>query len=287
MRKKTTASRPLFLFAALLFAVPAVALALPRAEPVPGGVAVIPVGEAGKPSPEVEYRGRRVMTVAENGRWHAIVGIGLSAKPGSHQIRVKHGQDNRTVSFRVRDKEYETQHITLKNKRMVNPYKDDLDRIRAEQKRSRAAFAAWSEREDIGTRFLLPVDGIVSGTFGKRRFFNGEPRRPHSGLDIAAPKGTPIRAPGPGRVVEVGNYFFNGNVVFIDHGQGFITMFCHMDSTNVTIGDEVEAGNVVGTVGATGRVTGPHLHWTVSLGNARVDPTLFVPTETLASLEGL
>jgi murein DD-endopeptidase MepM/ murein hydrolase activator NlpD len=285
---KTTRIKPTAaLVATLLLLAPVLASALPRAEPVPGGVAVIPVGSSDQPAPRVDYRGHRAMVVAEDGHWNAIVGIGLSTKPGSHKVQVKHGSASEAVSFEVRSKKYETQYIKLKNKRMVNPYKNDLKRIRSDQKRSRAAFASWSEPEQIPTRFQLPVHGVVTGTFGKRRFFNGQPRRPHSGLDIAAPKGTPIQAPAAGRVVEVGNYFFNGNTVFIDHGQGLISMFCHMDRAEVKVGDVVEAGDVIGKVGATGRVTGPHLHWSLSLGNARVDPTLFIPTETLASLKGL
>lgn len=285
---KTTRTKPIAAFvAALLSLAPALSFALPRAEPVPGGVAVIPVGQSDQTAPRVEYRGHRAMVVAENGQWNAVVGIGLSVKPGSEQIEVKRGARAEAVRFQVSAKEYEVQRITLKNKRMVNPYKNDLKRIRSDQKRSRAAFASWSEPRQMHTRFQLPVDGVVTGTFGKRRIFNGQPRSPHSGLDIAAPKGTPVRAPAAGRIVEVGNYFFNGNTVFIDHGQGLISMFCHMDSADVKIGDTVKAGDVVGKVGATGRATGPHLHWSLSLGNARIDPTLFVPTETLASLKGL
>ncbi len=284
--EKTTdrIARLIFLF---LIAAPLTAMALPRAEPVPGGVAVIPLASSDGGRPEVTYGGRKVMVVPENGRWNAVVGIGLSAKPGRHTITVKRNGDTATVGFRVRHKEYEAQYITLKNKRHVNPYKDDLKRIRREQARSRDAFAAWNDQDLVKTQFLLPVNGVVTGTFGKRRFFNKQPRRPHSGLDLAAPKGTPIQSPADGRVVEVGDYFFNGKVVFIEHGQGLITMFCHMDSIDVAAGDTVDAGQIVGKVGATGRVTGPHLHWTVSLNNARVDPTLFLSGETVASLDGI
>ena len=277
-----------FRFTFLLFiAVPLTAIALPSPDPVPGGIAVIPLASSDGDRPEVTYRGRRVMVVPDNDRWNAVVGIGLSAKPGRHAVRVKRNGDTATVSFRVRDKEYESQYITLKNKRQVNPYKNDLKRIRGEQVRSREAFATWTEQDVTANRFLLPVNGVVTGTFGKRRFFNKQPRQPHSGLDLAAPTGTPIQSPAEGRVVEVGDYFFNGKVVFIDHGQGLITMFCHMDSIDVAVDDIVDAGQVVGKVGATGRVTGPHLHWTVSLNNARVNPTLFLSGETLASLDGM
>lgn len=258
--------------------------ALPRAEAVPGGIAVIPLGDNSGLKPTVRYQKQPVMVVSAEGRWHAVVGIRLTAKPGRHELVVTRGEKSEAVSFRVADKQYETQYITLKNKRHVNPAAEDLARIRGDLARSRKAFATWTEKAEASTRFLLPVDGVVTGTFGKRRFFNKQPRRPHSGLDLAAAKGTPIKAPAPGKVIEVGNYFFNGNTVFIDHGQGLITMFCHMDSIDVAVGDTLAAGDVVGSVGATGRVTGPHLHWTVSLNDARVDPALFLSGETIASL---
>lgn len=269
-----------------LFAITGAAAALPRPGPVPGGVAVVPLGGAEEPAPQVEYQGRRAMVVAESDRWHAVVGIPLEAEPGRHTLRVRRGNKEERVSFRVRDKEYEAQYITLKNKRMVNPYKDDLKRIRREQARSREAFATWRAETGVQTTFQLPVEGRVTGTFGTRRYFNKQPRKPHSGLDLAAPKGTPVRAPAAGVVVEVGDYFFNGNTVFLDHGQGLVTMYCHLDSVDAAIGDRVERGETIARVGATGRVTGPHLHWTVSLGNTRVDPEFFLPAETVAALNG-
>ncbi|SCZ55537.1 peptidoglycan DD-metalloendopeptidase family protein [Thiohalomonas denitrificans] len=282
-----TTSRIIRFILLTLMAAPLAAVALPRADLVPGGVAVIPLASSDSGKPEVTYKDRKVMVVPDNGRWTAVIGIGLSAKPGRHVVTIKRDGATATVGFRVRDKQYESQYITLKNKRQVNPYKDDLKRIRDEQTRSRKAFATWTEQEVATSRFLLPVDGVVTGTFGKRRFFNKQPRRPHSGLDLAAPTGTPVQSPAAGRVVEVGDYFFNGKVVFIDHGQGLITMFCHMDSIDVAVNDILEPGQIVGEVGATGRVTGPHLHWTVSLNDARVDPALFLSGDSVASLDGI
>ncbi|MGM0593900.1 MAG: peptidoglycan DD-metalloendopeptidase family protein [Pseudomonadota bacterium] len=273
--------KPLLLSFLLLFSGSPLALELPRAAAVPGGIAHIPLGDAPQ-RPEASYQGKPVMVKRHNDQWLALVGLPLSAKPGSHRLELAGGGKRH---FDVTDKQYEEQHISIKNKRKVNPYKDDLKRIRSEQARSREAFASWDAERTAELDFLLPVNGRLSGTFGKKRFFNGQPRRPHSGMDIAAPTGTPVKAPAAGRISETGDYFFNGNTVFIDHGEGLITMICHLNSIEVEVGQEVERGDVVATVGATGRVTGPHLHWTVSLNNTRIDPALFLKRETIAALD--
>ena len=254
---------------------------MPRAAAVPGGIAIVDLGQAGV-RPEARYGDRQVMVKPVESGWVALVGLPLSARPGEHKLQLGSGE---ALGFQVSDKQYEEQHITLKNKRQVNPYANDLKRIRSEQARSAKAFSSWDAARAAELDFLLPVKGRLSGTFGKKRFFNGQPRRPHSGLDIAAPTGTPVVAPAAGKVIETGNYFFNGNTVFIDHGEGLITMFCHLDSIDVEVGQSVARGDMVATVGATGRVTGPHLHWTVSMNNSRVDPALFLSLETIAMLD--
>ncbi|WP_422393627.1 peptidoglycan DD-metalloendopeptidase family protein [Achromobacter veterisilvae] len=246
--------------------------------PVPGGVAVLGLGDAER-APEVTFQGRRVLVVREEGRqWIAVVGIPLSAKPGEQQVSVGDGQGRRKLSFRVGAKEYAAQRITLKNQRQVEPNPDDMKRIEREMAEQSAANRGYRAGV-IPSNLLLdrPVDGgRLSSPFGLRRFFNGQERNPHSGLDFAVPAGTPIKAPAAGTVVLVGDYFFNGKTVFLDHGQGFVSMFCHMSAIDVKVGDEVPRGGVVGKVGATGRATGPHLHWNVSLNDARVDPAIFI-----------
>lgn len=245
---------------------------------VPGGVAVLSLGD-GAAAPQVTYLDRPVLVVREAGKqWIAVVGIPLSVKPGQEQVQVKDAGGNRQVAFTVRAKDYVTQHITLKNQRQVDPNPDDLKRIERELAEQVEAYRGF--RAGVTPSNLIldrPVNGgRLSSPFGLRRFFNGQERNPHSGLDFAVPAGTPIKAPAAGVVVLVGDYFFNGKTVFLDHGQGFVSMFCHMSAISVKVGDEVPRGGVVGKVGATGRATGPHLHWNVSLNDARIDPAIFI-----------
>jgi murein DD-endopeptidase MepM/ murein hydrolase activator NlpD len=160
---------------------------------------------------------------------------------------------------------------------MVEPSVEDLARIARETEIIRRVFTTWTDRPLTSLQFAAPARGRLSSVFGLRRYFNDQPRQPHSGIDIAGPVGTPVTAPHAGIVVNTGEYFFNGKTVFIDHGQGLISMFNHLSRITVRRGARVGAGEKIGEIGMTGRVTGPHLHWTVSLNNSRVDPALFLP----------
>ncbi len=243
--------------------------------PVPGGVAVVDLGTHPE-QPRARYKGRSVMVLQDQGRWIAVVGIPLKTPEGQQQLEVETAQGKERLAFDVGTRHYKEQHITLKNRRMVDPHPDDLKRIQRELAEQQQAYRTFTPRLPTNVLFDKPVSGRLSSPFGLRRFFNGQERNPHSGLDFAAPAGTPIRAPAGGRIILVGDYFFNGKTVFIDHGQGLISMFCHLSSIDVKVGDEVQRGEVVGAVGATGRATGPHLHWNVSLNDVRVDPAIFI-----------
>lgn len=266
----------------LLIVTAAAAQTLPRTDPVPGGVAVVPIGIATDAEPRAFFNNARVMVVRHDGAWVAVVGLPLSIAPGEHElVAVYSAADKRTHRFAVQAKQYGVQRITLKNKRLVDPTAEDLKRIGREGIAIRNAFARWTDIASPPLSFSLPVDGRLSGTFGTRRFFNEQERQPHSGIDIAAVSGTPVLAPADGLVVATGDYFFNGRTIFLDHGQGLISMYNHLDRIAVEPGEKVMRGRPIGAVGASGRVTGPHLHWSVSLNNVLVDPLLFVPHEAI------
>lgn len=249
---------------------------LPEVEAVPGGVVILDVGATAAPAPEVEYNDHRVMVLADGDRWRAIVGIPLSVKPGKQLVRIAQpGAEPRHQPFAVGAKKYAVQRLKVPPAQ-VNLSKEDAERVAQERVRIDAALVTWSDPGPESLRLAQPVEGPRSSSFGLRRVFNNESRNPHSGMDIAANTGTPIHAPAPGTVVNTGEYFFNGNTVFIDHGAGLITMYCHMSEIDVQPGQRVATGDVLGRVGATGRVTGPHLHWGVSLNRAFVDPALFL-----------
>lgn len=246
-------------------------------KPVPGGVAVVPLGEA-ELAPSAQYEGRPVLVMRDSDQqWVALAGIDLTTAPGGKSLKVTVDGRIRSVGFDVRAKRYKEQHIKLKNQSYVNPDPAQQARFEREYKAQITAYERF--RPELPSNVMLdrPVDGgRLSSPFGLRRFFNGEERNAHSGLDFAVPKGTPVKAPADGVVTIVDDYFFNGKTIFLDHGQGLVTMYCHLSAADVQIGQAVKRGQVIGKVGATGRATGPHLHWNVSLNGNRVDPAIFI-----------
>ncbi len=251
----------------------AAAQAQPRQSLVPGGIAIIDLDQ--NDSSGFQFRGKPVLVTPIDGIPRAIVGLPLSLKAGEYFIEKRSDNHVHKKYFTVIDKKYSVQHITITDKRKVNPYASDMDRILAEKKRKQKARVHYSKTGgDVD--LLQPVNGIRSDSFGRRRMFNEQPRRPHSGMDFAAANGTPVVTPSAGTVIETGDFFFSGNLIYIDHGQGLISMFAHLSEINVSLGERVEKGQIVGKVGATGRVTGPHLHWSLGLNGTWIDPSLFL-----------
>jgi murein DD-endopeptidase MepM/ murein hydrolase activator NlpD len=223
-------------------------------------------------APKATYHGEPVLVRPSGSGWVAVVGIPLSAKAGPDTVEV----EGRSLPFRIQPKRYPEQRIRLENQRQVNPDPEDEARISREQALMGPAWKAWPEGLQASLALRAPTPGGLTGSFGLRRIFNGEPRSPHSGLDIKASMGQAVRAPAAGVVLLTGDFFFSGNAVFLAHGEGMVSLFAHLSKVTVKQGQVLQAGDKLGEVGKTGRATGPHLHWSLSLNNARVDPRLFL-----------
>ena len=256
--------------------IPTYSQAIPQQALVPGGIAILDIADY-TPKTEITFDGRKTTIFKHDNAWYALAGIPLRAKPGEYQFKIKK-DDGLTLqtSVNVVEKKYKEQRLTIKNKRKVNPNKQDMERINKERARKRAAKMHWSSTyPDI--EFIWPVSGEISSIFGLRRFFNEQERNPHNGLDIAAPEGTDIKATADGTVIETGDFFFSGNMVYVDHGQGLISLYAHLSRIDVKPGDVLRRGDILGAVGQTGRVTGAHLHFAIIANGILVDPVYLLP----------
>ncbi len=249
---------------------------LPRESAVPGGVKLMRLEADGDTPPQVDIEGHRALVVRDGAQWVAVIGIALSAPPSPEQAVVRSGGAPQAIEFAVGEKHYATQSLKVAP-HQVNPSAPELQRIARDRIIIDRALSRWSDAEPESLRMPQPVPGVRSSSFGMRRIFNGETRNPHTGMDIAVPAGTPVESPIAGTVIDTGDFFFNGNTVFIDHGRGLISMYCHLSAIDVRPGQRVAAGTRLGLVGMTGRATGPHLHWGMVLNRAWVDPELFLP----------
>lgn len=262
--------RKILLGAACLLPLHSVFAQLPQDSRRAGGIAVIPLAAH---TNQVFYEQKPVLIAEQGSQRYAVFGIPLAAPLGTLTLNT----NNAPIQIEVKPYRYAEQRLNVKNQDYVNPNQDQLDRYAREAKEQNDIYSSftpspWTQFPS----FIRPTAGKFSNSFGRKRFFNGEERAPHSGLDIPAPVGQKVIAPADGIVVATGSYFFNGNTVLIDHGQGLISMFCHLSQIKVEKGQHIRQGETLGLVGKTGRVTGPHLHWGMSLNNARVDPQLFL-----------
>jgi murein DD-endopeptidase MepM/ murein hydrolase activator NlpD len=243
-----------------------------------GRVARVRLGTAAQP-PKAWVDGRRALVRRERGEWVAIAGVPLGAKAGTRlAVEVEHADGKRqSYAVRVVGKRYATQHITVAPDQAELP-PEQVARYEQEREHLRKLLQTFSEAGPASLALLQPLEGPRSGTFGLRRIVNGMPRNPHSGMDIAAPEGTPIGATAAGRVIDVGDYLFLGRIVILDHGQGLLSLYAHLSAVDAAVGETVARGAPIGKVGMTGRVTGPHLHFSVYLNSVSVDPAIFLPS---------
>lgn len=275
LTRRITLLATLGLLSPRLHAAPPAPTIWPQDQRVPGGVARLSLGPAAQ-RPTAFAADLPLLVLGDAIEWTALVGIPLAAPVGEAAITVRDADGaSRQVAYRVGPKQYREQRLK------VAPGTVDLspaDEARYGREHSHLAevMARFSEPLPESFAMRVPVPGRRSSSFGLRRVFNGQARNPHSGMDIAAATGTPVLAPLPGRVLDTGDYFFNGNTVWLDHGGGLLGMFCHLSAIDVQPGEQLRTGQRLGAVGATGRVTGPHLHWSVCLNRAMVDPALFI-----------
>jgi murein DD-endopeptidase MepM/ murein hydrolase activator NlpD len=208
--------------------------------------------------------------------YESLLGVDFRMTPGTYPLEVQViNTDNTPSTYRanieVREEKFGVQRLTLPQN-MVTLDADTLKRVRKEAAKFRKLWSIHTPRRYWHGNFVRPLPGKLSTPFGLRRILNGEPRSPHSGVDLRATLGEPVKAANHGRIVLVGNFFFHGKAVVIDHGWGLYTMYFHLSEVDVAEGDLVGKSYVIGLAGSTGRATGPHLHWGVRLGGARIDP---------------
>ena len=267
-----------------LFPLVAIAADLPVDERVPGGVAVVELAVKGSTAPRVEFGGKRVMVLRHDGRWYAVAGIPLDSAPGQKSLSVKDGAAAPVLlPFEVATKDYPVQSLTITNPDMVNPTPAQQRRIAREAEHLDKVVNRWRNATAPAVVFIWPATGPETSAFGVKRILNGEPHSPHGGIDIGAALGTPLHAPADAVVADVGHYYYCGKTLTLDMGQGLYSVFCHMSIIKVSPGQKLKQGQLVGRIGATGRTTGPNLHWTVRLNGTVVDPHAFLGPNAPAS----
>jgi murein DD-endopeptidase MepM/ murein hydrolase activator NlpD len=257
----------LFLLSSTLFAL--------ENYPYIGGVAVIDIGTF-EEKPKVFYNSYEAKVIQKKDNYFAVIGIGLNEKVGKkHIVAVSHNK-KLDFYFYVKSKSYKKEYIKLKSNKRVTLSKKNLARFHKEKAKTKKLLGSFNKTLASDLNFVTPVVGRISSPFGKKRYFNNKPKAPHSGIDIATKRGTPIVAAESGYVAISEAFFFNGNTIYLDHGEGVITIYCHMSKVEVYEGDFVNKGDVIGYVGTTGRSTGPHLHFGVVLNSKAVDPKIFI-----------
>lgn len=245
------------------------------ANAVPGGIARIDLGGA-TVRPQASLAGKPVLVMPVRGGWRALVGVALDASPGATltlEVTGEHGAQRYPIT--VTQKAYPTQRLRVASDK-VDLSPEDLARQEREREHLHRVIETYTDSAPKALSMRAPVPGRRSSSFGLRRVFNGQARNPHNGMDIAAAAGTPVVAALAGSVIDAGDYFFPGRTVVLDHGMGLLSLYAHLSEIDVSAGASLREGERLGRVGATGRVTGPHLHFSVYLNAAAIDPALLL-----------
>lgn len=237
-----------------------------------GGVGILDTGRADLASATLSGE---ALPITKHGL--VLVPVHMDTPPGRISVTTRQADGIEQDWFiDVQARSYREERLQIANQRLVEPLPEDVERYTREAALQKKVYESYSELQNLPFPMQLPTSGIRSSEFGVRRFFNDQPRSPHSGLDLASPTGTPIGAPAAGTIALTGDFFFSGKLVMIDHGAGIISMLGHMSEILAREGQQVASGEIIGKVGATGRATGPHVHWTLSIAGVRVDPELAI-----------
>jgi len=240
-----------------------------------GEVALLSIQKLGKVKPKVIWMGKKITLLSDNKNdaWEGFIGADLTTKPGRYNMEISPSGSNRphAIPVSVLSRDYGIRRLTLP-KEMVELDSDTLKRVREESKTVKELFISSDINPLWMGRWIRPVPGMIVGPFGRRSIINGMERSPHSGVDLKAAEGDPIKATNRGIVALVENLFFSGLSVVIDHGGGIQSMYFHLSKDLVKVGQLVEKGAIIGLAGSSGRVTGPHLHFGIRLNNERIDP---------------
>jgi len=240
-----------------------------------GEVALLSIQKLGKAKPTATWMGKKITLLYEtkNDAWEGFIGADLTTKPGRYKLKINLTNSNKThaITVNVPSRDYGVRRLTLP-KKMVELDATTLKRVIEESKTIKKLFISSGKNPLWVGTWIRPVPGIIVGPFGRRSIINGMQRSPHSGVDLKAAEGDPVKAINKGTVALVAHHFFSGLSIVIDHGGGIQSMYFHLSKDLVKVGQLVEKGAIIGLAGSSGRVTGPHLHFGIRLNNGRIDP---------------
>ena len=226
----------------------------------------------------------KIIKWSDSNKYYLVYGIPYTTNYGYKELVVKNQSNNiiKNIHLDIVDKKYDIQRINV-NKKFIEPDMATIEKIKKDSKELNKARSIWIDNNP-DLFFISPVEGTVTGRFGTRRYYNGKEGKYHNGYDIAAPIGTTIVSPSSGKVILIGDFFYNGKTIIIDHGRGLKSLMIHLDDILVKNDQRIKKGQIIGKVGSTGKSTGPHLHWSVLMNNAYIDPELLLNRQVIQDL---